>query len=357
MIELLLMNSFTYIKNNFYNEINIKNIMNIHFDKDGKKITIQAQPEEMLSEIVIKYLKKLGKYDLKPIFYYYYNSKLLNLFGTINENQIMNNSIIFVTENPNYFMGNNQFNYIPKENFYNANAMNQSRPNINMGMMNMICEAPSPNLNANYGNFVNIMFIIAERNIMIQGSSNTKFCELVDKLRTKANLHYTDKPIFIFNSIQIMADDQRTISELKLRDQSRIEVILHNDVLGAPRFPNINNGNCLKIIFELNYRDIIVQGTPTTKFCELVYRFETKVACFQPNKFIFKSQEIFPNDQRTISELKLQDQSRISVISKKDVIGAGRPVNDEENKLEFNNNSPEIYQNKNLNTLNYHYNI
>jgi len=243
---------FAYIKNNFYNEINIKNIMNIHFDKDGKKITIQAQPEEMFSEIVIKYLKKLGIYDLNPILYYYYNSKLLNLFETINENQIMNNSIIFVTENPNYF------NYISRENFYNDNAPisfgNQSFP-----MNNMCCA--SPNLNDNYGYPLEITFTFVGRNINIQDFSNTKFCKLVDKFKTKANLTSGDMPIFFFNSQQIMENDQRTISELNIKNQSRIYV------------------------------------------------------------FQYKTEEC-------------------------------PPVNDKENELEFNNNSPEIYQNKNLNTIN-----
>ena len=81
--------------------------------------------------------------------------------------------------------------------------------------------------------YMNICFSIIGRNVIVQGQSNMKFSELVAKFSIKADIKPEDKATFILNSEQVNGEDPRTLSDLNLHDQSRIEVVLIKDVIGA----------------------------------------------------------------------------------------------------------------------------
>ena len=81
--------------------------------------------------------------------------------------------------------------------------------------------------------YMNICFSIIGRNIIVQGQSNMKFSEIAAKFCIKADVKPEDKATFILNSQQVNGDDSRTLAELNLHDQSRIEVVLIKDVIGA----------------------------------------------------------------------------------------------------------------------------
>ena len=184
--------------------------INIQFVKDGSPLFIQANSNDLIAEVVMKYLQKIGmanEGNLK----FFYNSKQLGLYDgkTLSDYQMYNNATIQVTTGFPQPM-----NFVPQQNQPNINQFN---PNFgNMGSAHM-----------------NIIFVINGRKIMVQGQPTTKFCELAQRFSTKADLKQNDIPKYILNSMQVPPNDQRTLTQLKLRDQSRIEVFLEQEVIGA----------------------------------------------------------------------------------------------------------------------------
>ena len=183
--------------------------MNIQFYKDGQPLVMQVSQEDYFAEVVLKYIQKLGLNDVGNL-KFFYNSKQLGLNDakTLGEHQIYNNAIIQVTTGVPQQMNNN-FGAQNQQGFGGFNP-----GNMGSGQMNII-------------------FVISGRKIMVQGQPTTKFCELAQKFSTKADLKTTDIPKYILNSMQVPPNDQRTLTQLKLRDQSRIEVFLEQEVIGA----------------------------------------------------------------------------------------------------------------------------
>ena len=87
--------------------------------------------------------------------------------------------------------------------------------------------------NAGNDNIFNILFTLNGKNITIQGNPNMKFSEVVVKFSTKALVTPDKLPTFFLNSEKVSPDDQRTLSELKLRNYSRIDVVLQKEIIGA----------------------------------------------------------------------------------------------------------------------------
>ena len=185
--------------------------MNIQLYKDGFAMSMQVQPDELLFEVATKYSVKLGLNGEIDNLNFYFNNQQLhpNSGKSLSEYQIYNGAIINVFERGQQqqpMMHNPQ----PNPNFFN----------------------PSPNPAPNSMQ-MNIIFAIIGRTVLVQGTPDMKFCELVTRFCTKASISPNDQPGFILNSTQLSQEDQRTLRELKLRDQSRIEVVLKKDVIGA----------------------------------------------------------------------------------------------------------------------------
>ena len=80
--------------------------------------------------------------------------------------------------------------------------------------------------------YLNIVFTLAGKFILIQATRNSKFSELTEKLSNK--LDVKDKaPTFLLNSRRIEMNDPRTVGQLNLQNNSKIEVVLTADVIGA----------------------------------------------------------------------------------------------------------------------------
>ena len=181
--------------------------MNLQFYKDGSPIVMQVNKDECFAEVVLRYLQKLGINDVGNL-KFYFNSKPLNLFDgkSVEENSLYNNAVIQVSAQAPQQMNNPPVNQ--------PGGFNPGNMGMGSGQMNII-------------------FVISGRKIMVQGQPTTKFCELATKFSTKADLKPTDIPKYILNSMQVPPNDQRTLSQLKLRDQGRIEVFLEQEVIGA----------------------------------------------------------------------------------------------------------------------------
>ena len=178
--------------------------MNVQFMKDGQPFFFQVKPNDMFAEIALQFLTNLNIQD--PNIKFYYNGKKISLEDgkSFSENQINNGAIIEVTSGNPQIAGN-----FPPQN--------------------PIPQVPQYPQN----NQLNINFIISGRRIVVQGQPTSKFCELVQKFKTKAALEPNSIPKFIYNSMQIVPTDVRTLSQIKLRDQSRIEVFIEQEVIGA----------------------------------------------------------------------------------------------------------------------------
>ena len=159
----------------------------ITFIKDGSNMSIQATSEMMFAEVIYKYIGKVG----------------------------INNI--------------NEFSFLFNSNPINPNSYKSlSQLGINNGATIRVVKGSEGQIK-----FMNICFSIIGRNVIVQGQSNMKFSELVSKFSIKADIKPEDKATFILNSQQVNGEDSRTLSELNLHDQSRIEVVLIKDVIGA----------------------------------------------------------------------------------------------------------------------------
>ena len=188
--------------------------MNVQFSKNGQSYMFQVDPNGMFAEVALQFLTNLNIQD--PNIKFYLNGKKLGLEDgkSFIENNIYNGAIIEVTTGNPQMTGNfptqNQNQYQNKQAF---SGIPQNIPN----------------------NQVNLNFILSggSRRIIVQGQLTNKFEEIVQRFKTKAALEPNAIPKFIYNSMQIPPNEQRTLSELKLRDQSRIEVFIESEVIGA----------------------------------------------------------------------------------------------------------------------------
>ena len=80
--------------------------------------------------------------------------------------------------------------------------------------------------------FLNIIFNYQGRTISIQATKNCKMCDLSKRFSNKAAV--LDKEVmFILNSCKVDSTDTRTLKELNIKDQSKIEVVFPSEILGA----------------------------------------------------------------------------------------------------------------------------
>ena len=80
--------------------------------------------------------------------------------------------------------------------------------------------------------FLNIAFFVEGRTINVLGTKNDKFSEISKKFCTKADTK--DRiPSYLLQSTMIGADDNRTLNELNIQNNQRIEVVFTQSVIGA----------------------------------------------------------------------------------------------------------------------------
>jgi hypothetical protein len=87
------------------------------------------------------------------------------------------------------------------------------------------------NSNDNSG-FLNIIFNCQGRTVMVQATENDKMCDVSKRFCNKGG--YTDQdPTFIVNSKKIESTETKTLKELNIHNQARIEVVFTAQVIGA----------------------------------------------------------------------------------------------------------------------------
>jgi hypothetical protein len=77
----------------------------------------------------------------------------------------------------------------------------------------------------------NIIFQVNGKIINVQGTKDLKFSELATRFKNKAATN--EVPTFFLNSFKIEENETRTLSQLGLHNQSKIDVVFQNSVIGA----------------------------------------------------------------------------------------------------------------------------
>ena len=234
-----------------------------------------------------------------------------NSMRKLKEIGIKDNSIIKVkTEKPlDYKPKQNTGSFhIPQNNFQDMGMNMNMNPNMYFGNMSM-----NQNMN-NFGfmNMIQIVFNYSGNKTTLQANINTPFSELSRRFCSLAGI--TNKyPSYFLGSRQILSNDNQTLSELYIQNNSEISVLLSSN----------ENEEYLNIRFNCQGKIIDVAAKKNTKFCDLNERFLIK-AGFSGREptFIINSRRIDSTDHRTLAELNINSRTRIEVFFTSQVIGA-----------------------------------
>ena len=80
---------------------------------------------------------------------------------------------------------------------------------------------------------MNVVFSNAGKNILIQANSEDMFAEIVNKYCVKSGLSENDKPKFFVNGKEIPFSSCKTLHDLQINDNGRIEVVISKNLVAA----------------------------------------------------------------------------------------------------------------------------
>ena len=102
---------------------------------------------------------------------------------------------------------------------------------LNIGDKAMIQANEDGKSNDNSG-FLNIIFICQGKTFPVQATSNDRMCDVSKKFCNKGGFMDKD-PAFIVNSKRIESNETKTLKELNINNQARIDVVFTSEVIGA----------------------------------------------------------------------------------------------------------------------------
>jgi len=298
---------------------NVKFIVNDNFE-----ISVPGKENMMLAELIHFFSQKVGlKEEHKASFEFNFQPIKADSSKKLKNIGIEDNSIIKVkTEKPLDKPADDMGSfYIPQNNFPNMGMNMNMNPNMYFGNMSM-----NPNMN-NFGNmfmnpnmnnfgFMNMIQIVFNYNgnkAILLENIYTPFSDLSRRFCSQAGI-INKYPTYFIGSRKILSNDNQTLSELHIHNNSEISVLLSSD----------ENEEYLNVRF--NYfpgRIMDVAATKNTKFCDLSKRFLNKAGFLDKNPvFIINSRKIESNDTKTLKELRINSSTRIEVVSTGEVIGA-----------------------------------
>jgi hypothetical protein len=282
--------------------------------KVNEKFEVGVPGEEnmIFAELSYNFIKIVGlKEEHKASFEF--NSCQIKPDSTkkLKEIGIKDNSIIKVkTEKPLDYKPEQDTGsfHIPQNNFQDMGMNMNMNPNMYFGNMSM-----NQNMN-NFGfmNMIQIVFNYSGNKTTLQANINTPFSDLSRRFCSLAGI--TNKyPSYFLGSRQILSNDNQTLSELYIHNNSEISVLLSSD----------ENEEYLNIRFNCQDKIIDVAAKKNTKFCDLNERFLIK-AGFSGREptFLINSRRIDSTDHRTLAELNINSRTRIEVVFVGEVIGA-----------------------------------
>ena len=113
-------------------------------------------------------------------------------------------------------MGMNPYSNMEQQNFENQNGV------LKRGTNDIDKDTPE---------FLNVVFNLSGKIIVVQATENTKFSELINKFCLLANVK--DRyPAYLHNSRIIEPTESKTLKELKIQNQQIIEAFFQGEVIG-----------------------------------------------------------------------------------------------------------------------------
>ena len=310
--------------------LNIKFIVNDNFE-----ISVPGEKDWMFAELIYIFAQKVGlKEEHKASFEFNFQPIKADSMKRLKDLGIEDNSIIKVeTEKPlDRPAGDMGSFYIPQNNFPNMGMNMNMNPNMyfgnmslnpnmnNFGYMNMnpnMNTFGNMNMNPNMNNFgymnmIQIVFNYNGNKTTLQANTYTPFSDLSRRFCSQAGI-LNKYPTYFIGSRKILSNDNQTLSELHIHNNSEISVLLSSD----------ENEEYLNVRFHNQGKIIDVAATKNTKFCDLFKKFLAKADLQgRDPSFIINSSLIESDETRTLAELKINSRIRIEVIFKNEVIGA-----------------------------------
>jgi len=122
---------------------------------------------------------------------------------------------------PSFYINNEKIDSTETKTLRELNICNQA-----------IIQASDEGKDNNSGGFINIIFNCPRKKFTIQSTQDTKMCDLSASFCNKAGFVGQDLT-YIVNSRKIDSTEKKTLRELGIVNQSKIEVVLTAEVIGA----------------------------------------------------------------------------------------------------------------------------
>jgi hypothetical protein len=125
----------------------------------------------------------------------------------------------------------------PPSFYLNSNRIDSTETKtlgeLNIGNNDVIQAADDGKSNSNDNSgFLNIIFNCQGKTISVQATANTRICDLAKSFCNKGG--YVNKdPAFLINSKRIESNETKTLKELNINNQARIDVFFTSEVVGA----------------------------------------------------------------------------------------------------------------------------
>lgn len=227
----------------------------------------------------------------------------------------------------------------PNQGYGYMNPVYMNQQYMYNGYMNMAQNQNQNNQNQNNQSAaggaaqnLSITFIHKGTPIIVQTTSDTKFCDVYKKFHVKAG--NPQNPLFSYNSLKFGATETRTLSQLNIPNNANINVIEGGSQQPqqpqpsqpsqpSQSFPSSGGDGFLNIIFTLHGKIINFQATKDTKISDLAKRFAAKAGNPEETPtFFMNSKSIDINQDKTLQELGINNQAKIDVVFSGQVIGA-----------------------------------
>jgi len=299
----------------------MSNVFNIIFALNGNFLASMCVKEDMMFCEVVKNFSDCFPLKEWNEAKFFFNSNEIKSDSSrkLKDIGITNMSIIEVKtktpiNNPNIqnSMGMNSFQpmgYMGMKSFQPMGymGMNSFQPMGYMGMNNF--------MGGMNEEVININFNYSGNSIPIQAKKNEPFSNISQKFCMKAGIRNNEFPTYFLGSRKINSNDNQTLSELYIHNNSEISVLLSFEV----------KEEVMNIIFNYEGKAINIQGTKYTKFSELSRKFCIKAGIREDTsryRYLFRSRLIEFNENITLDQLGLCNNFKIEVILTTDIIGA-----------------------------------
>lgn len=148
-----------------------------------------------------------------------------------------------------------------------------------------------------------IQIVFNYKNVL-QANKDTVFSDLSKRFCSQAGI-LNKVPIYYLGSKKIDPNDNQTLSQLNIYNNSEISVLL----------PSEEEEEYFNVKFNSGFKTINVQATKNTQFSDLCKRYCNRAEIRNKDPiYLFNSCVIKSNETRTLAQLNINDESKIDVL-------------------------------------------